>query len=557
MMRGFDFTAIPLLSYGVGVALLLIVVALVSGFRVGTREAFHLADRTTPWPIVALSLAGTEIGVISLLLLPSLMMTWEGDLRAALGAVGALIARALISAFLLGPIWNLRVAGGPYIYLRKKFGAMGENVAQLLFLVLGVVGQGLVLGIAALALKGLLGASLLSIAATISILSIALVLQGGGRSAVWTGAFATLVLAASLTGLAAVALQWSQMGLGEIRGILQAALHFDGSAVEKLSIVDFRSNPFRVENSWTYLLVIPFLQISTLLSSHSGAQRLLACRDERAAQRALWWSSIGQLLLLPLFMLGALAFCQFRTDPPTDPRVLAAYDWRAGEPASLGHSFSVWVSEELPAPASGLLISLLSAAVVAGILPTLSAVSEVFQSPESKREPRRRTKQRPKSKQRSTKRRRVSEKKKMQMSRIGIILAGILLILVAWGTNTWAVSRYFFFVAALCSAGLVGMLLAAVISGGVMRNRVVGGIALLMAIAVICGVFLQRRGDSSSEAAVGHYSTKIDVGSTGEGASDKESLLMMQWIHPRLLWTCPTSALICLSLGLQIRKEER
>ncbi len=344
--------------------------------RQESRRDFFLAGRTLPWPVVAASIAATEIGVAAFLILPGVMMAWEGDFTRLQWVIGAILARAVVAGFFVKRFYE-GDHHSPYDFIGSRLGRGAKGLATVLFLFGGLLAHLVRLLLAAVPLHLVTPLPLGWCLVLIATFAVLWTLPGGMRSVAWTDlANLLVVLAAGFC-----ALLWMVDGFADGWATLQetarSAERFDGSVVDKLKWLDFRSDPALEFTFWVSIFAVPFLHVSLLGVDQSHAQPLFCCRGPREARKAILWSVVGQVVVLLMMLVGIAIFVFYRLDPPTDPVILKAMKWSGGAPGEPLFAFPVWIVTEMPTALRGLMLAGIIAVAVSSFDSFLVAIGQI------------------------------------------------------------------------------------------------------------------------------------------------------------------------------------
>lgn len=308
------------------------------------------------WPVVAASLAVSELTAWLVLALPGAMLAIHGDLAFLSWILVAFVVRLFIGVLLIRRGWSLQgktpraSEGESDPLLRKLRTGLGLLGAQL--------SQGLRLVVLALPLLVLTDWRIEWCLLVVWLLAMMLRSIGSFRSVVRGDWVHFLVLFTSL-GLVCYLLGKETAGSWEDAvGQLRHSENFAGEVRDKLSFLEVPFEPARAFIIWTALLSLPLLQFQSLTLDQPQLQRLRLCVSPRAAGLAVIASGIAVSAALLMLLLSGLAlFLIYRHDPPTDPGILKALAWSAGEPRRVELAIPVWILTELPEGWRGLLFA--------------------------------------------------------------------------------------------------------------------------------------------------------------------------------------------------------
>lgn len=329
--------------------------ALLLRCRSDSDREFWLPDRM-PWPAVAMSLARSEFGALVWVAVPGVVLTREGDLSYLSWAGGALLGRWIVNRRIVDAVFARREAG-PLGLLEERLPNGIRELSRVLVSIF-VVGGTIVAGFLALApFASLLPLPFPLVVCGVAAIAVLWVTAGGVRSMVWADVVCF--------GLVGTGLGWILFQSGSpfredpsaAWMSLKSAEQFDLSVVNKLRVFDFDAAQGWRFTFWTAVLAAPFAQAACLGMDPRRTTRWIACRNPLAAKRAITASFVGQILILALLAAGCFLFLEYRENPPTDPVILGALDWRAGLPGRGDLALPVWMLTEPSAGLRGFLLA--------------------------------------------------------------------------------------------------------------------------------------------------------------------------------------------------------
>ncbi|MCY4323062.1 MAG: sodium:solute symporter [Gammaproteobacteria bacterium] len=312
---------------------------------------------------------------------------FRGDYTYLGASVGAILASLVATRFLLKRFYELKVTT-VYELLATRYGEQAKRAAGGMYLIGRVFASGARVYIAATAVAMMLffniePQSVIVAVCAITVLSLGLTLMGGVRSVIWSdlGQFVVYFGAA----LIALCSLWSQLPLTltEMIAALRAAPveslgETAGAApqvVNKLTLFDFSldfAKPFTV---WAIFTGLFLLNLGNFGLDQDTTQRLLTCRDAKAASRAMIGSAIVSIPIVFVFVtIGQLLHLLYER-----PELMAS----AGEllPEFSGERITVFMSyilSEMPVGVRGLATAGIVAAAISTMTSGLSAMSSVL-----------------------------------------------------------------------------------------------------------------------------------------------------------------------------------
>src|SRR5215472_6949456 len=278
-------------------------------------EDFFLARRRIPWWAACLSFLATEISAVTIISVPATAYSenWEyGQFF-----VGSSLAKLAV-AFLFIPAFYRFNCTTIYEFLLFRFGQASQVTSSIFFFITRLLGSGVRLMAAALAVALLIGWPLWATIALFTVVSIAYIGLGGVKAVVWTNVFqATMFL---LGGALTVGfLVW------RIDGGIGAMV---GTAAEagRLSVINWGPAP-GAPDFWHRVLTDPNIFWLAILNGFVGSmaafgtdfdlmQRLLTVETRGESQRTLSLTPLGTLATLLIYLaIGAGLFTYYAQHP--------------------------------------------------------------------------------------------------------------------------------------------------------------------------------------------------------------------------------------------------
>jgi Na+/proline symporter len=260
-----------------------------------TTHDFFLAGRQIPWYAVSASVIATTISAVTFIgvrqsHLPAAVISPILQL-----AIGGVIARLLIARFLI-PRYYQRDYYSPYDYMSDRLGAGIGRLTAGLFIVGGILGQSVRVYATALVFELLTGWSMAESITVIALFAILWTWMGGVATVIWTDVVQFFVLIAGA--IAALVVMTGSLPDG------WNTLSELGSNADKFQVFDFTKDPRVTFTFWAALIALPFQGISVYGTDHLFTQRLLCCKNEGEAKKALLWSIAGETIPALMLLVG-------------------------------------------------------------------------------------------------------------------------------------------------------------------------------------------------------------------------------------------------------------
>ena len=274
-----------------------------------STDDFFLGGRKQHWLVVALSILATELSALTFVGVPA--DSYRGDWTYLQMYAGALLGRILIAYLLLPAFYGSSVTT-VYQYLGERFGPATRTTASLLFFVSRLLGSGIRLLAASLAISVVFGWDLNSVILGAAAVAVAYTAVGGIKAIIWTDAFQTLVF---LGGAVVVVV----FLLGHLPGGPQEALALARDQ-GKLQVFHFQGSWNGDKLFWVLMIHATLQNMAALGTDQDLTQRMLTCPDLKRGQRSLLVNAVIGLPTVCLFLLiGSLLYLYYQANPDLKP----------------------------------------------------------------------------------------------------------------------------------------------------------------------------------------------------------------------------------------------
>ena len=424
------------------------------GFRLTGEQHdtvdFFLARRRVPSWAACLSFLATEISAVTIISVPA--TAYSENWEYAQFFIGSSLAKWAV-AFIFIPAFYRYEVTTIYQFLLHRFGQKSQVTASIFFFITRLAGSGARLTMTALAVGYLMGWSLVPTIVIFSVVSILYIATGGVKAVVWTNVFqAVMFLVAGAVTLGFL--------VSRIDGGAGAVLHTAYEA-GRLNVINWGPAPGAPE-FWSRIFTNPNIVWVAVLNGligsmaafgtdHDLMQRLLTVETRRESQWTLSLTPIGTLVTLIIYLgLGAGLFAYYTQHP-------APALGRADE--ILPH----FVRSAMPEVLRGFMLAAIVLSSIDSPLGSLAAsfVTDIY---------------------RPLIVRGRSEAHYLRVSRVAVLLFGIVLAVLAWGfafvpgQMLWTVFK----IAGVTSGSLLGVFLLGLLS----HKRVADGANVMAMIAM-------------------------------------------------------------------------
>lgn len=330
------------------------------GKQHSTRD-FFLGGRDMPWYAVTASTIATTISAVTFIGVPALVYATDGNFVYLQLAIGGVIARILVARFLV-PLYYEKEFYSPYEYMADRLGPVVGRITAGMFFLGGILGQGVRVYATALVLELITGWSLSESIVLIAVFAILWTWMGGIAAVIWTDFIQFFILIAG--GIAALVF------VADALPQHWQTLLSVGDQAGKFTTFDFSLDPRLAFTFWAALFAMPFQNVAIYGTDHLFVQRLLCCRSQRDAQKAVLWSTVGELVPVLMLTVGVGLFAFYQHYPLPDD--LAALVQERGD-----RIFPAFIISEIPTGLRGLLIAAILSAAISSLDSILAALSQI------------------------------------------------------------------------------------------------------------------------------------------------------------------------------------
>ena len=264
--------------------------------RVHTAQHYYLGQRTTPWPVIGLSVVATYVGALAFLGGPA--WAYEEGFSVVFIHINYPIAIFVVITVFLPFFYHSGVAS-IFDYLERRFGLASRTLMSAIFLFGNLMYSGIMLYTAALVLEFITGMDVTYAILIVAAVALAYTLLGGISAVIWTDLMQTAVLFAGAFIIFAMVLAELPESLPDTLAALKA---------------QGRTNPFahsldpsKVATIWTGLIAMSIYHVVVYGVNQMMVQRTLAARTLGDAKKAYILMGYAAFPIYALFFgLGLL-----------------------------------------------------------------------------------------------------------------------------------------------------------------------------------------------------------------------------------------------------------
>ncbi len=315
-------------------------------------KSYFLANNTTPWWAIALSIVSAETSTLTIISIPGI--AFAGNFGFLQVVLGYLLGRVIVAALFL-PRYMKGEMLTAYQLIDRRFGPVLHKVTAGLFLLTRAAAEGVRVFAVSIVVGVAIGTRDVLSIAIISALTLLYTFEGGMAAVIWTDVVQMVIYVG-----------------GTIVAVFTLGSHVPGgwqhidavaSAAGKFHIFNFALNLTTTYTFWAGVLGGTFLTMASHGTDQLMVQRLLAARNLRESRLALLSSGVVILIQFTLFLLigaglyvfyGAQAGATFRTND---------------------YIFPTFIVREMPIGVAGLLIAAILAAAMSNLSAALNSLS--------------------------------------------------------------------------------------------------------------------------------------------------------------------------------------
>jgi len=310
---------------------------------------YFLGSRSLPWVAVMLSVVATETSTLTFLSVPG--VSYAGSLVFLQLTLGYLAGRVVVS-FVFLPAYYRGELSTAYALLETRFGLGARRFTSGIFMLTRLLADSVRLFATAIPLALITGWPYPTSIAVIGILTVIYTYFVGIKAVVWVDAVQmSLYLLGAVVTIGAIQLAvpggWSEViASADIAG--------------KMQVLDFSWNLTTPYTIWAGVLGGAVFTMASHGTDQLIVQRLLTCRDQRSAQKALIGSGVVVIFQFMVFLVLGLGLCTF-------------YDGRQFD--STDAIFATFIVEQLPPGLTGLLIAGVFAAAMSSLSSSINSLA--------------------------------------------------------------------------------------------------------------------------------------------------------------------------------------
>ncbi|HRR15954.1 MAG TPA: sodium:solute symporter [Bacteroidales bacterium] len=318
--------------------------------------AFTLGNRNMPTWIVGMSIFATFVSSISYLALPG--QAYQTNWNPFVFSLSLPFAAYMAVKFFV-PLYRSVNSPSAYTYLEMRFGKWARIYASVMYLLTQLMRTGTILYLLAMMLNTAIGWDTATIIIITGISIMIYSVLGGIQAVLWTDAIQGIILIAGAVVCSVLLLFSMPEGPGQLFQI--ASLH------DKFSLGSFKPD-FTTSTFWVVFIYGIFINLQNYGIDQNYIQRYLTTRTDSEARKSALFGSLIYIPVSLLFVFIGTALFSFYT---AMPELLEA--GIAGD-----RVFPYFIFHQLPAGATGLLISSIFAAGMSTISTSINSSATVI-----------------------------------------------------------------------------------------------------------------------------------------------------------------------------------
>ena len=452
-------------DYAVVLASLVVLLAIGGAFTRQQRETadFFLARRRIPWWAACLSFLATEISAVTIIAVPA--TAYRENWEYAQFFIGSSLAKFVVALLFIPAFYRYNCVT-IYEFLAHRFGTASQVTASIFFFISRLLGSGVRLMAACVAVAVLMGWPVWPTIVLFSLVSIVYIALGGVKAVVWTNVFQAVMFLVG--GGLTVAFLVSQIDGGVV------AMFRTAAEAGRLNVINWGPAPGDAD-FWPRVLSDPSIVWLAVLNGivgstaafgtdHDLMQRLLTVETRKQSQRTLAVTPLGTLVTLAIYLsIGAGLFTYYAQHPT------------AGLPRP-DEIFPFFIRTAMPEVLRGVMLAAIVLASIDSPLGSLSAsfVTDIY---------------------RPLLVRGRSEAHYLRVSRAAVVAFGVLLALLAWGFSFFSGFLWLAFkIAGVTFGSLLGVFLLGLATKQAGADRANAVAMVIMAVVNLVLLVLSETG---------------------------------------------------------------
>ncbi|PSR56214.1 sodium:solute symporter [Adhaeribacter arboris] len=279
---------------------ILILISFLTSSKSDNTDSFFLANRKSPWFVVAFGMIGTSLSGVTFISIPG--MVNKAEFSYLQFVFGYLLGYLVIATILMPLYYRLNLIS-IYAYLEQRFGYWSYKTGAFFFLLARTIGAALrlyvVAGVLQLAVFDALGVPFtVSVFITIALIWV-YTFRGGMKTIIWTDTFQTLAMLICVG--ASIILISDELNLS-FQGLVKTV---EESSFSKVFFWDVKDSRYFLKQFFSGA----FITIVMTGLDQDMMQKNLSCKNLGEAQKNMFTFSIILVLVNILFLsLGALLY---------------------------------------------------------------------------------------------------------------------------------------------------------------------------------------------------------------------------------------------------------
>lgn len=331
-------------------------------------KGFISANRSMPWPAVLGSIVATEVSAATFLATPG--VGFSENMNYLQFGIGSLLARLLIAFVFVGAFYAVNSLT-IYDYLSKRFGGGTRYTATAFFIVTRLLASAVRLMIAVTGISLILNTPFWICLSVFTLVAIIYSGSGGIKGIIWTDVLQAIIFITCgivLVGYVGYSIGWSS--------IFEIGAEHGRFEIFRVSLEGSEPMDWLNDSKFLWVAIIfGFLSTAAAFGTDQDmTQRILTCRDVKAARRSVLLSGFISIPIAGLFLfvgIALFAFYQVNGDTTLPIKLLADGSTQVVADKVFPH----FIASELPSGLRGLLLVGVLAAAMSSLDSTMGALS--------------------------------------------------------------------------------------------------------------------------------------------------------------------------------------